>query len=231
MDRFRSFPGKRTFTDLVRQVSRVPVSEGGCTRWPSGGVRRLESILRLTSLGRFGFVLLNDTERTIGRRLNPEIFKLFARPKLHNQPARLPPAARPSLGWLDGIPIFRNYLRVRSPRAACMVGGSKHPLAKPSQLLIKPSFFSGYLACQQRGDMLVKGPKFVHGHRFEITRFHFTNSDDFCLGRWPLYLGSRLRAYLGTSGPLRWSKKAKTESRSQVNPVFFKTRPKSDFPF
>jgi len=61
-----------------------------------------------------------------------------------------------------------------------MVGGSKHPLAKPSQSLIKPSFFSGYLACQQRRNLLVKGPKFVHGHRFEITRFHFTNSDDFC---------------------------------------------------
>jgi hypothetical protein len=57
----------------------------------------------------------------------------------------------------------------------------------------------------------VKGPKLVHRHRFEIMRFHFRfhffNPDDLSLSK----AASAQGPILGDSGPLQWSKKAKTE--------------------
>jgi hypothetical protein len=53
----------------------------------------------------------------------------------------------------------------------------------------------------------VKGPKLVQRHRFEIMRFHFLNPDDLSLSK----AASAQGPILGYSGPLQWSKKAKTE--------------------
>lgn len=94
------------------------------------------------------FLFLDESQRTIGRRVNPEILELFTGLKLSGQPTRLFPSASPSLGRLHGIPVLRNHVRVRAPRAACRFGGVNYSLAEPSQSLIKPSFFSGYLLCQ-----------------------------------------------------------------------------------
>jgi len=53
----------------------------------------------------------------------------------------------------------------------------------------------------------VKGPKLVYGHRFEIIRFHFLNPDEFVV----IEGSFRLRANFGNSGPVQWSRAAKTE--------------------
>ena len=68
----------------------------------------------------------------------------------------------------------------------------------------------------------MKGPKLVHRHRFEIMRFHFLNPDDLSLSK----AASAQRPILGDSGPLQWSKKAKTECPpATVIPLSYSVRP------
>jgi hypothetical protein len=82
------------------------------------------------------------------RRFDSEIVQFFSRPKLCNQPARLFPATRPSLGRPLRIPKLRNHFGIRTPCAADMLVALEHALAKQSQSLLKPSLLGRYLACQ-----------------------------------------------------------------------------------
>jgi hypothetical protein len=115
-----------------------------------------------------------------GGRFNSEIVEFFSGPELCGEPAWLFPATRPSLGWPIGIPELRNHFGIRTPCAAAVLVADEHVLAKLSQSLLKPGFRGRYLVRQDRTDSFVKGPKLVRGHRFEIMRFHFTNSYNIC---------------------------------------------------
>ena len=53
-------------------------------------------------------------------------------------------------------------------------------LAKLLQSLLKPTFLDRYPVRQDRGDSFMNGPKLVQGHRFEIFKFHLTNSNNVC---------------------------------------------------
>jgi hypothetical protein len=107
------------------------------------------------------------------RRFNSEIVKFFSGPKLCSEPAWLFPATRPSLRRPLGISKLRNHFGVWTPCAAHMLVAWEDALAKLSQPLLKPTFLGRYPARQDRCDLFVKRPKLLHGHRFEIIRFHF----------------------------------------------------------
>jgi hypothetical protein len=112
------------------------------------------------------------------RRLDPEVIELFPGPEFCSQPARLFPATGPSLGRPGGISVLRKNPRVWAPRVAHFFKAVSCVLAKLAQFPLKRCLFGRYLARQYRDDQLVKGPKLVHGHRFEIVRVHWFNSDD-----------------------------------------------------
>jgi len=86
--------------------------------------------------------------------MDPKIVDPFSELKLGRQPARLFPAACPSLGRLRGISKFRKNLRVRAPRVTHLVRFSTQ--AELAQSLIKPCFFGWYFLSQCGGDKFVK---------------------------------------------------------------------------
>jgi hypothetical protein len=66
---------------------------------------------------------------------------------------------------------------------AHLFSAAQRTLANFAQSLLKPCFFGRYFALQYRADYFAKRPKFVHGHRFKIMRFHFPNSDAWSLSQ------------------------------------------------
>jgi hypothetical protein len=132
------------------------------------------------------------------RRFNSEIVEFFSGPELCGEPAWLFPATGPGLGRLLGIPELRNYFGIRTPCTTAVLVADEHILAKLSQSLLEPGFRGRYLVRQDPADSLVKGPKLARGHRFEIMRFHFTNSCNICTEA-RIYCRSSLKQFLLTT--------------------------------
>jgi hypothetical protein len=111
---------------------------------------------------------------TSRRGIDAKIVYLFARSQQRGEPARLLAAASPSFGWLRRISEFWKNSWVRPTLAVAVrtdLLGLRLSVELP-ETIFERVLFGNYFCGKHSGDLFMKDPQLVNGHRFIVTSFH-----------------------------------------------------------